>query len=536
MNSISYAPGNWYCLARTQTVVFLPQDTERALIERVWDVLATGSGVERVFNALSGNLANGLAGVPPFAVVCFAEGLHVLLRGELQLTASDGRTESHVSGQGVTTWSERILDSQESWTLSTAAPASSAVGQNMLPLEAGIVMASAAVTGASTGASASSDEGVDSTAATLTEAATDIDAGEETIHPGLFAPTPEESDEEPAREEPAEEAAPEEPAVEPVPEEVAEQSVTESTSGYDHLWDQTVMRRVEDAAVRVDEDEDADESGAEASDDGQGAEDEGTIAPTWEPESAAEPDDAGPPAASAAPGAAAPVAALSTGLIDSVPWARSPDAAPPEDAPSPQPKNEPAVPASDLLGDHDGETVMRSDLPTAQDKSASLQSADRAESRATAGPTVLARLCPQGHANAPTVSLCSVCELPVSGDTQQVRRPSLGRMRLSTGDVYELETSLIVGRQPSVSRVQGSVMPRLVQVNSESGDISRCHVEVRLEGWHVMLCDLRATNGTVLIRVGQPPRRLGEGEMAILLDGDIAQLGQDVSLRFEDLR
>jgi pSer/pThr/pTyr-binding forkhead associated (FHA) protein len=117
----------------------------------------------------------------------------------------------------------------------------------------------------------------------------------------------------------------------------------------------------------------------------------------------------------------------------------------------------------------------------------------------------------------------------------QVPRPRLGRLRLSTGDVIDLDESLVIGRQPSVSRVQGGVMPRLVQVASPGGDISRSHVEVRLEGWHVMLCDLKATNGTVLIREGQPPRRLAQNEMAIVLDGDIAELGDDVSLRFEEI-
>ena len=76
----------------------------------------------------------------------------------------------------------------------------------------------------------------------------------------------------------------------------------------------------------------------------------------------------------------------------------------------------------------------------------------------------------------------------------------------------------------------------LALVTSAGGDISRSHVEVRLDGWHVLLCDLKATNGTVLIRAGQPPRRLGESETAFLLDGDVAQLGDDIFLRFEGLR
>ncbi|GAA1345137.1 FHA domain-containing protein [Arthrobacter roseus] len=499
MSLLSYASGPWYCLVRTETVVLLPPETGRDMVNTVWEALAHGSGVERVLSVLSGDFSNGWSAVPPFAVVSYTGGLHVLLRGAVQLTANAGTIQANVSGQGVSTWSERVLDPQDSWTLHLPGAASS-TGEEPLPLVAGVVMASAVM--------AVSDADADADA----EADADADAGEETIHPGLFTAAPAEEPAEVSDEEPAEVS-----------------NAVENTSGYDHLWDQTVMRRVEDAAVRPEDENETEDDDVEPAGERTDSEDNGAVEP--------EPDlVAGAPAASVAPAIAAPVAGLSTGLIDSVPWARRPESTPQESPSSRPPKDTGAVPTSDLLGDHDGETVMKRDLPTDQGDDASGHSAEQKESRPATGPTVLARLCPAGHANAPTVSICSICGRTVDGDTSQVRRPSLGRMRASTGEVYELDSSLIVGRQPSVSRVQGSVMPRLVQVTSESGDISRSHVEIRLEGWHVMLCDLRATNGTVLIRSGQPPRRLGEGEMAILLDGDVAQLGQDVSLRFEDLR
>jgi hypothetical protein len=182
--------------------------------------------------------------------------------------------------------------------------------------------------------------------------------------------------------------------------------------------------------------------------------------------------------------------------------------------------------------DHDGQTIMKSELAGAAPRAAGAQ---RVGPEPATGPMVLARVCPQGHANPSTYSHCGRCGEPLPGDGVQVRRPRLGRVRLSTGGLIDLDQSLIVGRQPSVSRVQGAVMPKLVQVASPSGDISRSHVEVRLEGWHVMLCDLKATNGTVLVREGQPPRRLAQGEMAILLDGDIAEVGDGISLRFEEI-
>ncbi|MFP5312952.1 MAG: FHA domain-containing protein, partial [Actinomycetes bacterium] len=192
-----------------------------------------------------------------------------------------------------------------------------------------------------------------------------------------------------------------------------------------------------------------------------------------------------------------------------------------------------AQPAAGFDPDHDGQTVMKSSL--AGTGSGPSTTPPAAQQDATGGPLVLARVCAQGHANPPTRAQCSACGGALLPDAVQVARPRLGRIRLSTGELLDLDQSMVIGRQPSVARVQGGVMPRLVQVASPGGDISRSHVEVRLEGWHVMLCDLKATNGTVLVREGQPPRRLAQNEMAILLDGDLAELGDNISLRFEEI-
>ncbi|HEY4614168.1 MAG TPA: FHA domain-containing protein [Citricoccus sp.] len=151
------------------------------------------------------------------------------------------------------------------------------------------------------------------------------------------------------------------------------------------------------------------------------------------------------------------------------------------------------------------------------------------------GPVVLARQCSGGHACPPTATTCSVCGQALSGDARQVRRPALGRIRMSTGEVLDLDRPAVIGRQPQAHRVGSGTMPRMVQVRSPHGDISRSHCEIVLEGWHVQLRDLKATNGTVLIREGTAPRRLGQGEAVMVLDGDIADLGDGVSLRFEGI-
>jgi hypothetical protein len=370
------------------------------------------------------------------------------------------------------------------------------------------------------------------------------------------------------------------------------------TSSYDHLWERTVMRNIEDAAVREDAEEEHDaalpgqapalEPAAEhpvleaaenleapekpaASEKLAPAGDAGLAANAVAADNADEPDSG--PAGSSRP---APAGVL----IDSVPWRTggaaeaSPPAAPsappavPQVSGVPQAPQAPAPPAmpgtppsgwspagpaplpaqrtdafnsghgrrngdagaADFDGDHDGQTVMKSSLAGMAAQQAPVVAAETA-----AGPLVLARVCSQGHPNPPTRAQCAGCGAALLPDAVQVARPRLGRMRLSTGELVDLDQSLVIGRQPSVSRVQGGVMPRLVQVASPGGDISRSHVEVRLEGWHVMLCDLKATNGTVLVRDGQPPRRLAQNEMAILLDGDIAELGDNISLRFEEI-
>jgi FHA domain len=361
-------------------------------------------------------------------------------------------------------------------------------------------------------------------------------------------------------------------AREPAGSSAAEQvAAAEMTSSYDHLWERTVVRSIEDAAVR----EDPEAAQPEAQEQVQDHEAAGLRAAAGNP--AGKSSEAGPPDAPArpeeSPAAAAVVGANGAatvdappavvldapfaaspgparpapgGLIDSVPWRTADAGSAPAAPPAVHPPVLPAVPAAasgvplipaaeagpaEFDGDHDGQTVMKGSLgrPAAQPVR------EVKDVSAATGPLVLARLCPRDHANPPTSATCAACGAGLLPDAVQVARPRLGRMRISTGDVVDLDQSLVIGRQPSVSRVQGGVMPRLVQVASPGGDISRSHVEVRLEGWHVMLCDLKATNGTVLVREGQPPRRLAQNEMAILLDGDIAELGDNISLRFEEI-
>ncbi|MET1066239.1 MAG: FHA domain-containing protein, partial [Arthrobacter sp.] len=585
-------------------------DSAPALVESLWDLLAAGPEVHEVLDAVTSASGGSLARLPWFAIVAGCGSIQVFLRGEVDLTVDLPAGPVELSGREVTTWTERRFAKADSFSLTVpgAAVASGDGTEQLsnLPLADGVVLLqglrldfsgatgpedSPALPAAATTAAAAAEltgidpSGVDLTAdaeasvqdEVLAAAEADIAAG--LSEHGASAETMLEFSGEDAEHDGTLHGEPDpepEPEPSPAPERVPEPAEQELTSSYDHLWEQTVMRNIEDAAVR--EDADADSEPAVES----GRDEPGSAEPAGggeTPEAAAAEvlavdetvdEAAGEAAAGAAPSPASELpAAVPTGLIDSVPWHTggdrpSPSQPPPASqpflppAPSPAPAAPlpptapqahaphapaphapaPQSPAQQLPApepgadaDHDGQTIMKGDLAGAGQR----PGAQRPVTEPSTGPLVLARVCPEGHANPSTYSHCGRCGVPLPGDGVQVRRPRLGRMRLSTGELIDLDQSLVVGRQPSVSRVQGAVMPKLIQVASPSGDISRSHVEVRLEGWHVMLCDLKATNGTVLVREGQPPRRLAQGEMAILLDGDIAEVGDGISLRFEEI-
>ncbi|MEV4952222.1 FHA domain-containing protein [Paenarthrobacter nitroguajacolicus] len=607
-----YQQGDWFGVVRNGTVVLLGPDTPHALIDTVWELLASAPEAHEVLHEVTDAFGVSLSRIPPFGIIDSKDALRVFLRGDLELVVQMAGGEEHLTGRDVTTWTERRLADADSYSVRIGNEPSPSAGiptsggglplngspLNSLPLGEGVVLLASLEASARATAPADSEPEVrpaavsDETMIGYAEADLGL-----TIAPGHLIPANEPSSSEPSVSEPSasEPFIAREPAVaevqaaveengiaaSPVPEEAAApadqvageapeqagdaapaQSVSpvdaeletaseadseasevpvhtsttdpilpslENTTNYDHLWDKTVMRNIEDAAVRTDEGSDDHDSPVSAAPDAPPAMEQMSPAPVN---------------LSPTPSAEAP-----SGLIDSVPWLRSSSSAPEpgsdqQSVPS-KPVADPAaqVPAAwssapaamdaDEDSDHDGQTIMKSSLPT--DESGAKAVVGRAEASAVNGPSVLARMCSQGHANPPTYPLCSVCGVAVSGDAIHVPRPRLGRMRLSTGELIDLDQSLIIGRQPSVSRVQGGTMPRLVQVDSPGGDISRSHVEVRLEGWHVMLCDLKATNGTVLIREGQAPRRLAQNEMAILLDGDIAELGDNISLRFEEI-
>lgn len=179
----------------------------------------------------------------------------------------------------------------------------------------------------------------------------------------------------------------------------------------------------------------------------------------------------------------------------------------------------------DQIDDHDSMTVMSLDPPTGE-------SSQPVNAQAVNAGSVVAILCPLGHANPPHRSGCRSCGAPLLGEPLRVPRPALGWMRTAEGERIDLTAPVIIGRKPTVTRLQGLEMPRLVAV--PHGHVSSNHLEIRMEGWNVMAVDLHSRNGTLLRRQGEPPVRLPE-RPAMLVAGDVLDLGHGVQFSFHEL-
>ncbi len=104
-------------------------------------------------------------------------------------------------------------------------------------------------------------------------------------------------------------------------------------------------------------------------------------------------------------------------------------------------------------------------------------------------------------------------------------------LRLSTGDVVTLDRSVLLGRAPKLGDgLAAHDRPHVVKVPSPERDVSRNHVEVILEGWHVLIRDLGTTNGTTVTLPGESPVRLRANDQQVLEPGSFVSMADEVSL------
>ncbi len=78
-------------------------------------------------------------------------------------------------------------------------------------------------------------------------------------------------------------------------------------------------------------------------------------------------------------------------------------------------------------------------------------------------------------------------------------------------------------------------VPELIQLESPDKDISRTHLEVRVEGWQVFAVDQNSANGTVVFLPGRSEQRLRPDEPFLLTVGARVRLADEVEFTMEAL-
>ena len=197
-------------------------------------------------------------------------------------------------------------------------------------------------------------------------------------------------------------------------------------------------------------------------------------------------------------------------------------------------------------GDHDGWTVA--ELPaelvnelgqtlTGSEPGSDRPVIDAPKKSPTAPRTALSAICPEGHANPTNYVKCRECGRALAQPARVIICPPLGRVRTSTGEVVELDRPVLVGRAPAPSEVRGpgDSAPAVLTVPSPEQLVSRNHLLIELDEWSVLARNLSESNGTLLLREGEPARKIPSSEPVLLRAGDILDLGDGQSLVMEDL-
>ncbi|UUZ57857.1 FHA domain-containing protein [Nocardioides sp. B-3] len=176
-------------------------------------------------------------------------------------------------------------------------------------------------------------------------------------------------------------------------------------------------------------------------------------------------------------------------------------------------------PVDEPVDDHDGSTVHRPELA--------------AHLRHETSDLVLAINCPSGHLTPADSRSCRVCRQPVAPrEPHRVPRPTLGGLRLPTGEVVPLDRGVVLGRKPAPLE-DSTDWPHLVHLPADHTFVSRMHLHIELDGWNVPARDLDSRGGTMLTMPGRDPERMRAGEAYVLEPGCRLDSAEVYEVRFE---
>lgn len=179
------------------------------------------------------------------------------------------------------------------------------------------------------------------------------------------------------------------------------------------------------------------------------------------------------------------------------------------------------------LGDHDGHTVARARCSTSDGPAVGVPGA-------RTGPPVQAVRCPGGHANPPFLDQCRSCGAAiVDRRVDMVTRPQLGLLRFDDGRTVGLDRPILLGRKPVATGLVNGEVPSTVALDDPEQELSRTHVELRIEEWQVVVVDRGSLNHTFVQVPGQQQRQLYPNDPTPIPPGTRISLGNAVSCTFE---
>ncbi|WP_036283709.1 FHA domain-containing protein [Microbacterium luticocti] len=554
MVALHYAPGDAHLIATRSAVVLIDADVPADLLARIWREVDGGRGLAAVLEALTGAFGTSLTAIPPFLVaVAEPGGVRLAVRGDISATATGGGAPVTVTGAGVTTWSEQVAAGATRTEIGAGATADA-----VLPLRDGVARAGAVVVDwgvhAASGAPASGPDAepgrppvppappvtaasalplippppplpaASAAPAALAEPAPDAEPA------ALAEPGPDE--EPPVLQPPAEPAVPE-PAAVPGPDEVPPVPEAPAPSVPEPPAVPEPVAPEPSAAPEplVVPQPSASEPAAVP-----GPDETPPVPEAPVPEAPApEPAEPGPAAETPVPEPSAPEPAVPEPAAETpVPEASTPEPAPPAPA-APEPPTETPPAGIETLAPSHVTMVpgLIDDVPR--------PIVDAPPAGGDVGDTV-ASVRVRGDHDGETISVSRARELRGETGGDEAPEPlapprpaAPGRLRLSTGQVVPLDRTVVIGRRPRSTRVTGTDLPHLIAVASPQQDISRSHLEVRVEDDSILATDLHTTNGTTLRRAGADPVRLHPGERNVVVPGDVLDLGDGITVTVEDI-
>ncbi len=484
-------PGQARALVWESGLALLSDEVGFTEAEATWEAVRAEPKLSVFLQQLAASLEVDLLSLPEFALAVFeGQMCHLAIRGGMQGEVVVGDETVELSGEGVTTWTEKTIEAPESIALYAAERPADLRG---LPITAGVVLADAVATVKIAPQVAAFSAQVPEESVVDDEA--DLPAENEMLPPEYDA---DDSFDAGQGDSVSGRAEILDSSEEPEPETDISVPVSESSSQGEADSDEKPVSHPNQEPV--------DPLATLAEDDSR------VIQPTMAPANE-EPED--------------PAVASVKNPYDSL-WAPTigvdvEAAAIREEAEEELVQEQVGPPADVDFDDQlDGETIAD---PEALDVPIS-GSLDGDQVR------VLARFCQNDHPNPPQRSVCFLCNAPVSGEASTAVRPQLGWMKIEGGETIAINGTIVAGRNPKTTALKSAGPPRLVALPYPH--VSSNHFALVLEGWTLLVQDLNSSNGTFLRRHGKQPVKLPNTPVP-LTAGDLIDLGKGIFVSLEGI-